>query len=461
MDPIGFVISVAGLIGVFTACVDAFELVQLARHRNKDYSVFQTKLDNQRFRLSTWGEACGLLDEQNHDLCLDNPELRSRVAQTLQVILDLLKDGNELKSRYGLKPQGPAQTFTGYLTLSSTTPLRPYAPIIARFKAKLRKTQMQPGSGSSIRWAIEDRNKFDTLIQHLRDLLDDLERMTQSSRVTERKRIIVEYEISSLSDTESLNLIEQVNASTDDTLSETVSQRRVALRGGTQSIASRLDTLSIQSSYYTAPIKPSVLEPPPRSLFPSVVPDEPANQLPPPPVIDLGQPGRYPDSAYEEHCLRRLRGEKLRWAKDPVDDIDYEILNNKLYTLMAWFRGPTQTPYEGGTFYLQFIFPPEYPLRPPFCRFITKVYHPNVDPHGRICCDMLQDAWSITFSTEKILLSLSSLLASPEFDDPYVPEISELYFKDPKQFEENARLYTMKYATLPKPNLNGLETPSV
>lgn len=190
MDPVGFVISVAGLIGVFTACVDAFELVQLARERDKDYAIFQTKLDNQRFRLSTWGEAYGLPDLQNHDSCLDNPELRSRVAQTLNVILDLLKDGNALKSRYGLRPQGRVQSFTGYLTLSSTTPLRPDAPIIARLKAKLRKTQIQPGSGSTIRWAIADRNKFDTLLQHLRDLLDDLEHMTKSSRASKRKRVL-------------------------------------------------------------------------------------------------------------------------------------------------------------------------------------------------------------------------------------------------------------------------------
>ena len=42
------------------------------------------------------------------------------------------------------------------------------------------------------------------------------------------------------------------------------------------------------------------------------------------------------------------------------------------------FKGPPDTPYEGGTFLVDIKIPAEYPFQPPVMKFITKIWHPNV-----------------------------------------------------------------------------------
>ena len=52
--------------------------------------------------------------------------------------------------------------------------------------------------------------------------------------------------------------------------------------------------------------------------------------------------------------------------------------------------GPAGSPYESGIFVLSVSLPQRYPLEPPAVRFVTRVYHPNVDTSGRICSDALK-----------------------------------------------------------------------
>ena len=91
----------------------------------------------------------------------------------------------------------------------------------------------------------------------------------------------------------------------------------------------------------------------------------------------------------------------------------------------ATLPGPEGSPYEGGIFFLNIIFPVDYPFKPPKCSFRTRVYHPNVNSNGSICVSVLKDEWSPALTITKILLSISSLLTDPNPNDPLVPEIAE------------------------------------
>ncbi len=44
----------------------------------------------------------------------------------------------------------------------------------------------------------------------------------------------------------------------------------------------------------------------------------------------------------------------------------------------ATIRGPADTPFEGGRFQIRIEIGPEYPIRPPLMRFVTRVFHPNI-----------------------------------------------------------------------------------
>jgi hypothetical protein len=50
-----------------------------------------------------------------------------------------------------------------------------------------------------------------------------------------------------------------------------------------------------------------------------------------------------------------------------------------------------------------------------------------------------------------LLTTMCGLLATPDLDDPLVPEISQKYLEDYDRYVENAKLYTQRFATVGRP----------
>uniref|UniRef100_A0A667YZI7 E2 ubiquitin-conjugating enzyme n=1 Tax=Myripristis murdjan TaxID=586833 RepID=A0A667YZI7_9TELE len=109
---------------------------------------------------------------------------------------------------------------------------------------------------------------------------------------------------------------------------------------------------------------------------------------------------------------------------------------------------PSDSPYQGGVFFLTIHFPTDYPFKPPKVAFTTRIYHPNINSNGSICLDILRSQWSPALTISKVLLSICSLLCDPNPDDPLVPEIARIYKTDTQKYNKLAREWTEKYATL-------------
>ena len=101
--------------------------------------------------------------------------------------------------------------------------------------------------------------------------------------------------------------------------------------------------------------------------------------------------------------------------------------------------GPEDSPYVGGVFFLNIDFPADYPFKPPRVRFVTRIYHCNINSHGGICLDILKDQWSPALTISKVLLSICSLLTDPNPDDPLVPEIATVLRSDQGRHDATAR----------------------
>ncbi|GAO47388.1 hypothetical protein G7K_1596-t1 [Saitoella complicata NRRL Y-17804] len=145
---------------------------------------------------------------------------------------------------------------------------------------------------------------------------------------------------------------------------------------------------------------------------------------------------------------RRVMKEIDDCLKDKTSGVEVETVGSDISHLKGRFRGPSGTPYEGGTFQVDIKIPTEYPFRPPRMNFDTKVYHPNVSSQtGAICLDILKDQWSPVLTLKSALISLQSLLCSPEPNDPQDAEVARHYLSNRAGFDETAKYWTKTYAS--------------
>ncbi|CAG2109955.1 unnamed protein product [Medioppia subpectinata] len=63
--------------------------------------------------------------------------------------------------------------------------------------------------------------------------------------------------------------------------------------------------------------------------------------------------------------------------------------------------GPPDTPFQRGVFTIDITIPDRYPLAPPACKFVTRVWHPNISSMtGAIGLDILHTQWSSAMTLE-------------------------------------------------------------
>ena len=109
-------------------------------------------------------------------------------------------------------------------------------------------------------------------------------------------------------------------------------------------------------------------------------------------------------------AIKRITKELNELRTDPPTHVSAGPKNDDLFHWVACITGPPDSSYSGGLFYLDVIFTKNYPFKPPKLKFITKIYHPNINYNGSICLDILNKNWSPALTVSKILLSILSIL---------------------------------------------------
>ena len=97
----------------------------------------------------------------------------------------------------------------------------------------------------------------------------------------------------------------------------------------------------------------------------------------------------------------RIQKELADITLDPPPNCSAGPKGDNIYEWRSTILGPPGSVYEGGVFFLDITFTPEYPFKPPKVTFRTRIYHCNINSQGVICLDILRDNWSPALTSRK------------------------------------------------------------
>lgn len=125
-----------------------------------------------------------------------------------------------------------------------------------------------------------------------------------------------------------------------------------------------------------------------------------------------------------------------RLLKDVKDIIKHPLYDNGIYYKhddedmlkgYALIIGPTETPYFGGNYFFEFVYPYNYPYSPPKVKFCTGGedvrFNPNLYTSGKVCLSILNtwtgDQWTSSQNISTVLLNLCTLFCiNPLLNEP-------------------------------------------
>lgn len=141
---------------------------------------------------------------------------------------------------------------------------------------------------------------------------------------------------------------------------------------------------------------------------------------------------------------------KTDLTRNPIEGFSAGLVDDS--NVLQWqvtIMGPPDTLYEGGFFTATMTFPKDYPNKPPDVKFKSEIWHPNVYPDGRVCISILHDAgddpmgyecaserWSPVQTVETIMLSIISMLSSPNDESPANIDAAKMFREDYAAFKK-------------------------
>jgi len=135
--------------------------------------------------------------------------------------------------------------------------------------------------------------------------------------------------------------------------------------------------------------------------------------------------------------------------RDRKYGVTVKPVNGDLFDLQVILNGPKGTPYEGGKFLISVKLPFTYPNAAPKVRFLTKIYHINIDANGVPCPGQIGISnWSPANNIAGLLRNIADKMGDPDATVPrYEAVKGAAYDTDPVGYFRLAAEWTRLYAS--------------
>eukprot|EP00891_Asterochloris_glomerata_P006708 jgi/Astpho2/6708/Aster-06731 len=140
-----------------------------------------------------------------------------------------------------------------------------------------------------------------------------------------------------------------------------------------------------------------------------------------------------------------------------MSDWKVDLVNDNISEFHVQFKGPGDSPYEGGHWKVHVELPEAYPYKSPSIGFINRIYHPNVDEMaGSVCLDVINQTWSPMFDLLNVFETfLPQLLLYPNPTDPLNGEAAALLMREPQAYNAKVKEYVQRYASAEQAEADG------
>lgn len=424
-------------------CLKCFWDFRIDPSDGLSHQILRLTFDNLKVYFLTWAQAASRSALP--------PKILDSIRATMSKIKSMLLDEDRLEEEYGLLKIYEDRVLNGY---SESQLGGPFSASVHSILSALDDCYFP----QSLKvWTVIDEAKYLTFLQLLKELINDLVLSTGNGWTLQEQRSHVTEIMATLASSD-LELVKATGLDTHDLIADAAaSQLKRRADKAKPQVNSDSQPLSHESSENSKASHGSEVD----SL--SEFTDSVAILTPQSSIVAPGLQSRFEtlvEMSMQSHgellrrnypidrlAQRRIVTEIRRsHAAPPYTSLSF--INSSISDLLGIIAGPPDSPYEGGIFFLQFRIPNGYPLQPPKCRFVTRVYHPNVGMNGEICMNVLMKTqWNPVWSLWDLLLAMMIILDEPNEKDFLVQEVAHVLKANRKQFEENASEWTKRYAT--------------
>jgi len=162
-------------------------------------------------------------------------------------------------------------------------------------------------------------------------------------------------------------------------------------------------------------------------------------------------------------AIETIKKEFQEITRNPMTSIGFSVGlpdENNFFEWRCTLMGPVDSPYKGGLFYLKVLFPNDYPQSRPEVRFVTPIYHvnvndavhygPEIDPLGHVCINTINN-WKPNLTMKQVFIDIFALFYLGNPKSPFSQTMKNELENNKTLYEKKIKYFVNKYAYIGKP----------